>query len=57
MKSSVAFLAVSALLVALMYAVPYGLLNGLQGWPTFAFWTAAAFAYLITVIAFMRRGR
>jgi hypothetical protein len=57
MKSSVAFLAVSALLVALMYAVPYGLLNGLQGWPTFAFWTAAAFAYLIIVIAFMRRGR
>ncbi len=57
MKSSVAFLAVSALLVALMYAVPYGLLNGLQGWPTFAFWTAASFAYLIIVIVFMRRRR
>jgi uncharacterized RDD family membrane protein YckC len=57
MKGSVAFLAISAILVALMYAVPYGLLNGLQGWSTFAFWTVASLAYLIIVIAFMRRGR
>ena len=55
MKSSVAFLAVSVLIVALMYAVPYGLLNGIQGWPTFAFWAVASFAYLIIVTVFMRR--
>jgi len=55
MRKGAAFFAISAVFVAVMYAVPYGILTNVQGWATFAFWTAAAFAYLIVVAIFMRR--
>ncbi len=55
MKSGKVFFVVSLLFVALMYAVPYGILPGIQGWATFVFWTAATIAYLVVVTIFMRR--
>lgn len=54
MKGGKAFFALSAFFVVIMYAVPFGLLSGVQGWATFAFWSGASIAYLVIVLLFIR---
>ncbi|MCX8182172.1 MAG: hypothetical protein N3D12_03535 [Candidatus Methanomethyliaceae archaeon] len=49
------FLLLSVIVVLLMYFIPYGLLNGIEGPLTFIFWTGISVAYLIFVAISMRR--
>jgi len=51
------FFAVSMIVVFLMYAVPYLLLDGLVGPYTYLFWALTASAYLAFAIVFIyKRG-
>lgn len=49
------FFVLSAIVVILMYMIPYGLLRKVEGPWTFAFWTGISVIYLIVVAISMRR--
>jgi len=51
------FILFSVVFVFLMYLVPYGVLNGVEGPLTFIFWIAISVAYLIFVGFCMQNGR
>lgn len=55
MKGGKTFLVLSVLFVLSMYVVPFGVLSGVQGWHTFAFWTVASIVYLAIVLLFILR--
>lgn len=48
------FVAVSMIIVVLMYLVPYFVLNGTVGPQTLLFWTLISAAYLVIVVAVLR---
>ena len=50
------FVAISMMIVVLMYLVPFFALNGTVGPQTLLFWTMISVAYLVIAIVALRRG-
>jgi len=50
------FIAISLLIVTLMYLVPFFILNGTVGPQTLIFWTLISVAYLVIAIVALRGG-
>jgi len=55
MEAKRLFFAVSLIVIFLMYAVPYLVLNGREGPYTFVFWAGLSAAYLAFVFLLTRR--
>jgi hypothetical protein len=55
MEAKKLFFAVSLIVIFLMYAVPYLVLNGRAGSYTLVFWSGLSAAYLVFVFLLRRR--